>query len=43
MTRTVRDAAMLPNVLAAKDPLDPATQGHRIRARGRRCKSAGRH
>ncbi|WP_441235056.1 amidase family protein [Bradyrhizobium sp. 930_D9_N1_4] len=26
MTRTVRDAAMLLNVLAAKDPLDPATQ-----------------
>jgi amidase len=25
MTRTVRDAAMLLNVLAAKDPLDPAT------------------
>jgi amidase len=29
MTRTVRDAAMLLNVLAAKDPLDPATQGQR--------------
>ena len=28
MTRTVRDAAMLLNVLAAKDPLDPAT--HRL-------------
>jgi len=26
MTRTVRDAAMLLNVLAAEDPLDPATQ-----------------
>jgi amidase len=26
MTRTVRDAAMLLNVLAAKDPADPATQ-----------------
>ena len=26
MTRTVRDAALLLNVLAAKDPLDPATQ-----------------
>ncbi len=26
MTRTVRDAAMLLNVLAAKDPLDPATR-----------------
>jgi amidase len=26
MTRTVRDAAILLNVLAAKDPLDPATQ-----------------
>jgi amidase len=26
MTRTVRDAAMLLNVLAAKDPLDPDTQ-----------------
>ena len=29
MTRTVRDAAMLLNVLAAKDPLDPATQRQR--------------
>src|SRR3954471_21512328 len=29
MTRTVRDAAMLLNVLAAKDPLDPATQEQR--------------
>lgn len=29
MTRTVRDAAMLLNVLAAKDPLDPATQKQR--------------
>jgi amidase len=27
MTRTVRDAAMLLNVLAATDPLDPATEG----------------
>ena len=26
MTRTVRDAAMLLNVLAARDPLDPATR-----------------
>ncbi|MFT4119559.1 amidase family protein [Bradyrhizobium sp.] len=26
MTRTVRDAALLLNVLAAKDPLDPATE-----------------
>lgn len=26
LTRTVRDAAMLLNVLAAKDPLDPATE-----------------
>lgn len=29
MTRTVRDAAMLLNVLAAKDPRDPATQRQR--------------
>ncbi|HZR86670.1 MAG TPA: amidase family protein [Bradyrhizobium sp.] len=29
MTRTVRDAAILLNVLAAKDPLDPATQRQR--------------
>jgi amidase len=29
MTRTVRDAAMLLNVLAARDPLDPATQRQR--------------
>ena len=29
MTRTVRDAAMLLNVLAAQDPLDPATQRQR--------------
>src|SRR5262244_450880 len=29
MTRTVRDAAMLLNVLAAKDPLDPATSRQR--------------
>src|SRR4029079_9392831 len=29
MTRTVRDAALLLNVLAAKDPLDPATRGLR--------------
>src|SRR3984893_4887238 len=29
MTRTVRDAAMLLNVLAAKDPLDPPTQRQR--------------
>ena len=29
MTRTVRDAALLLNVLAAKDPLDPATQKQR--------------
>jgi amidase len=29
MTRTVRDAAMLLNVLAAKDPLDQATQEQR--------------
>jgi amidase len=29
MTRTVRDAAMLLNVLAANDPLDPATQRQR--------------
>ncbi|MGT2439472.1 amidase family protein [Bradyrhizobium betae] len=29
MTRTVRDAAMLLNVLAAKDPLDPATERQR--------------
>jgi amidase len=29
MTRTVRDAAMLLNVLAVKDPLDPATQRQR--------------
>ncbi|MET4600927.1 amidase [Bradyrhizobium sp. JR4.1] len=29
MTRTVRDAAMLLNVLAAKDPLDPVTQAQR--------------
>lgn len=29
MTRTVRDAAMLLNVLAAKDALDPATQKQR--------------
>ena len=29
MTRTVRDAAMLLNVLAAPDPLDPATQRQR--------------
>lgn len=29
MTRTVRDAAMLLNVLAAKDPLDPATRRQR--------------
>jgi amidase len=29
MTRTVRDAAMLLNVLAAEDPLDPATQRQR--------------
>jgi amidase len=29
MARTVRDAAMLLNVLAAKDPLDPATQRQR--------------
>jgi amidase len=29
MTRTVRDAAMLLNVLAAKDPLDPITQRQR--------------
>jgi amidase len=29
MTRTVRDAAMLLNVLAAKNPLDPATQRQR--------------
>ena len=29
MTRTVRDAAMLLNVLAAKDPLDPMTQRQR--------------
>ena len=26
LTRTVRDAAILLNVLAAPDPLDPATQ-----------------
>ena len=26
LTRTVRDAAILLNVLAARDPLDPATQ-----------------
>src|SRR5438552_5755196 len=29
MTRTVRDAALLLNVLAARDPLDPATRGQR--------------
>ncbi|TYO68249.1 amidase [Bradyrhizobium hipponense] len=29
MTRTVRDAAMLLNVLAAKDPLDPTTERQR--------------
>lgn len=29
ITRTVRDAALLLNVLAAKDPLDPATQKQR--------------
>jgi amidase len=29
MTRTVRDAAMLLNVLAARDPLDPATHRQR--------------
>jgi amidase len=29
MTRTVRDAAILMNVLAAKDPLDPVTQRQR--------------
>jgi amidase len=29
MTRTVRDAALLLNVLAVKDPLDPATQKQR--------------
>ncbi|HJU30965.1 MAG TPA: amidase family protein [Hyphomicrobiaceae bacterium] len=29
MTRTVRDAALLLNVLAAKDPLDPATHRQR--------------
>ncbi|WP_311972654.1 amidase family protein [Bradyrhizobium agreste] len=29
MTRTVRDPALLLNVLAAKDPLDPATQKQR--------------
>lgn len=29
MTRNVRDAALLLNVLAAKDPLDPATQKQR--------------
>ncbi|MDA9548386.1 amidase [Bradyrhizobium sp. CCBAU 45321] len=29
MTRTVRDAALLLNVLAANDPLDPATQKQR--------------
>jgi amidase len=29
MTRTVRDAAILLNVLATKDPLDPATQRQR--------------
>lgn len=29
MTRTVRDAAMLLNVLAAEDPLDPVTQRQR--------------
>ncbi|HTO60371.1 MAG TPA: amidase family protein [Bradyrhizobium sp.] len=29
MTRTVRDAAMLLNVLAARDPLDPATKRQR--------------
>ncbi|WGD49562.1 amidase family protein [Bradyrhizobium sp. CB1650] len=29
MTRTVRDAAMLLNVLAAKDPLDPVTERQR--------------
>jgi amidase len=29
MTRTVRDAALLLNVLAAKDPLDPATRRQR--------------
>jgi amidase len=29
ITRTVRDAAILLNVLAAKDPLDPATQRQR--------------
>jgi amidase len=29
MTRTVRDAAILMNVLAARDPLDPATQRQR--------------
>jgi amidase len=29
MTRTVRDAALLLNVLAVKDPLDPATQRQR--------------
>jgi amidase len=29
MTRTVRDAAMLLNVLAARDPLDPATRRQR--------------
>ncbi|MBB4394315.1 amidase family protein [Bradyrhizobium sp. ERR14] len=29
MTRTVRDAALLLNVLAARDPLDPATQKQR--------------
>jgi len=29
MTRNVRDAALLLNVLAAKDPLDPATQRQR--------------
>jgi len=32
MTRTVRDAAMLLNVLAAKDPLDPVTERQRRRA-----------
>jgi amidase len=29
MTRTVRDAAMLLNVLAVQDPLDPATKRQR--------------